>query len=782
MPGLSDFLLDPRGQLRGRYEQNPPRPPANIPPPGASLAGVNPRLVAAVQGGATYLPPGYRIEAVSGREGRTDSRSHHSRGNAADFRIIGPDGPIPHKGEDTTGMYTHLARGVRTWALKNDPEIAGKIGYGGAFGTKIGGGGVPDLMHYDLGGSRGNMRPQVRFAMLQPLTSGEQQSGAAAVARAEPQQPARPSMPPPSGQATRARGGAISPTMAMQKLQSLGFNEAQSKAIVGNMVQESSLRPGAVTTKEGSHGLMQWRGDRFTGLQQFAKTKGTDWRDPNTQMEYIAHEMKNDPYERRQAQRFLAANTVEEANAGMKGYLRYGDNSDGKRLRYAQEIPSSTSGAMAQSIVGSPAQQAIEQAAPLIPGAAAPPVPGALAYGPTGAAAVPSPTAPPPLSPGVEPGPGVTDPRRLSPDRQPRFNSSAAPPTPARAPEPGDIQGRIDQQIEKMYGVPPPPPDPGDIQGRIDAQIDKMYGATAPPPAAEAPGPQSYLDGQPQNVPLPRPRPAEMAQASSPVSPPAAPAPQAPPARQNAQARTPAIAPSPLIRMHGTDDGTTMGRLIPGSANSANSARPNVPNVPPSLKQAIAAAVPLPRPRPGEAPPLQQGGPLSNMKGVFDEGTHKPQATGRDLDPTPYTQQGGMLSQTPPHPGGMTGLMAPDPLAAGVMQPPAAAAAAPTLGDSMANAIMNPISPTGPGQTSVAPKNPPPAWPAPGAASVPAYTPPTPPGYVSTFGSEPGVGQTFSGPQSALPWWMQAQMPGFTPQNYGAWGDIGGGGWSGGFG
>ena len=47
------------------------------------------------------------------------------------------------------------------------------IGYGGAFGTKIGGGGVPDLMHFDWGGSRGRMRPNVQFARLTPLARHE---------------------------------------------------------------------------------------------------------------------------------------------------------------------------------------------------------------------------------------------------------------------------------------------------------------------------------------------------------------------------------------------------------------------------------------------------------------------------------------------------------------------------------------------------------------------------------------------------------------------------------
>ena len=162
------------------------RPPAEI-----SSSGVNPRLVAAINGGAAYLPDGYKVVPTSGRRSGGDPRSHHHRGNALDVQIIAPDGTrISNKGEDTTGMYTRLARGVKTWATENDPQLASRIGYGGAFGTRIGGGGVPDLMHYDLGGSRGRMRPEMQFANLKPL-SPEERGGTTQVAQAPKQAPQR---------------------------------------------------------------------------------------------------------------------------------------------------------------------------------------------------------------------------------------------------------------------------------------------------------------------------------------------------------------------------------------------------------------------------------------------------------------------------------------------------------------------------------------------------------------------------------------------------------------
>jgi hypothetical protein len=138
-------------------------------------AGVNPRLVRAVLGGAELaLPNGYTIHATSGVRHR-GTGSYHDRRQAADFQIQRPDGSfIPNEGHDTTGLYTKLARGVKTWVAENDPGADKHIGYGGAFGSNIRtGGGGADLMHYDWGGSRGRLRPEVQFGRLRPLAEYE---------------------------------------------------------------------------------------------------------------------------------------------------------------------------------------------------------------------------------------------------------------------------------------------------------------------------------------------------------------------------------------------------------------------------------------------------------------------------------------------------------------------------------------------------------------------------------------------------------------------------------
>ena len=188
-----------------------PRPPGNIPPQQHGTMGSHPRLVAAVRGGASVaLPEGYTIRQTSGH--RPGDSGYHGRGHAGDFQIYTPDGkPIPNRGEDTTGLYTKLARGVKTWVRENDPQLERAIGYGGAHGTLKGGGGVPDLMHYDLGGSRGRMRPEVQFARLQPLAEHERrQPSKVQVAGPMPAKEA-PQRPPPAKGVSRTENYLYEP-------------------------------------------------------------------------------------------------------------------------------------------------------------------------------------------------------------------------------------------------------------------------------------------------------------------------------------------------------------------------------------------------------------------------------------------------------------------------------------------------------------------------------------------------------------------------------------------
>lgn len=116
---------------------------------------------------AKSLPPGYRLEMTSGyRPGGSQSpvgmHSQHVLGNAGDFHIVGPGGPIPATGADTTGLYGQLAQNARAVQQQLYPQFNNYWRWGGAFGANggpIGPGSPADLEHFDVRGYQGGALP-----------------------------------------------------------------------------------------------------------------------------------------------------------------------------------------------------------------------------------------------------------------------------------------------------------------------------------------------------------------------------------------------------------------------------------------------------------------------------------------------------------------------------------------------------------------------------------------------------------------------------------------------
>ena len=89
----------------------------------------------------------------------------------------------------------------------------------------------------------------------------------------------------------------------------------------------------------GYHGSVQWGGKRFKQLEDFAKMKGTDWSDPDTQREFSDWELSSSPDFGQLKGRLNAATSLDEANQIYYGqYEIPGDGSDGKRLAYAEQL------------------------------------------------------------------------------------------------------------------------------------------------------------------------------------------------------------------------------------------------------------------------------------------------------------------------------------------------------------------------------------------------------------------------------------------------------------
>lgn len=77
------------------------------------------------------------------------------------------------------------------------------------------------------------------------------------------------------------------------KLLERGATPVQAAALMGNLMQESGkgLNTGAIGDNGNAIGMGQWNGPRKRSLQRFAEARGVDWRDLDTQIEYLWREL-----------------------------------------------------------------------------------------------------------------------------------------------------------------------------------------------------------------------------------------------------------------------------------------------------------------------------------------------------------------------------------------------------------------------------------------------------------------------------------------------------------
>lgn len=159
----------------------------------------------------------------------------------------------------------------------------------------------------------------------------------------------------------------------VQALIQRGYQPHQAAALAGNFLQESGGDPNALNVNEGAHGIMQWRGSRWDGLQAFAKSQGKDPTDPQVQLDYVGKEMAGP--EAKSSAGFLAAPDVASASAALKPFIRFGDDSAGTRLANANNLftqiggapaapPAAPVGALASAAPGPPLDITAPPAAP----------------------------------------------------------------------------------------------------------------------------------------------------------------------------------------------------------------------------------------------------------------------------------------------------------------------------------------------------------------------------------------------------------------------------------
>ncbi len=128
----------------------------------------------------------------------------------------------------------------------------------------------------------------------------------------------------------------------------LGCTPECACGIIGNIQQESGLKPTISNAKSGATGLCQWKDGRLTGLKNYASSKGKAWSDVATQCEWAIEEIKGkDPTTKSFLQskegltpeQFMQLTDLPRVvDAWRKCFERCGEHeaNDAKRLKYAQ--------------------------------------------------------------------------------------------------------------------------------------------------------------------------------------------------------------------------------------------------------------------------------------------------------------------------------------------------------------------------------------------------------------------------------------------------------------
>lgn len=114
---------------------------------------------------------------------------------------------------------------------------------------------------------------------------------------------------------------------AMAYFMSQGWTKEQSAGIVGNLIAESNLNSKALGDFNASgapqaRGVAQWHADRWNRLVKWAKAKGLDPNDYQTQLQYVQYELTQDGREAGAHGALRGAGSAREAAAAMLAYER----------------------------------------------------------------------------------------------------------------------------------------------------------------------------------------------------------------------------------------------------------------------------------------------------------------------------------------------------------------------------------------------------------------------------------------------------------------------------
>lgn len=131
---------------------------------------------------------------------------------------------------------------------------------------------------------------------------------------------------------------------AMDFFMSKGLAAHQAAGIVGNLMVESGDNTLSKTSNLGDHGksygIGQWNGSRRKNLENFAKNRGKDMSDFQTQLEFIWHEITDGDQVSFKVLEGLknSKNVTEATQSFMSRYERPGIPHLDKRIKHAKSL------------------------------------------------------------------------------------------------------------------------------------------------------------------------------------------------------------------------------------------------------------------------------------------------------------------------------------------------------------------------------------------------------------------------------------------------------------
>ena len=127
----------------------------------------------------------------------------------------------------------------------------------------------------------------------------------------------------PSSYAVKNSKKAVQVMNKLLKLDS-DLTPEQAAGIVGQINVESSLNFGNSNPNDlgkASKGAIQWNGDRFNALKEFAKSRSKSWTNEDIQLEFLVNELKTKfPQSYNQLKQ---ATNAEDAAEALSNYVKY---------------------------------------------------------------------------------------------------------------------------------------------------------------------------------------------------------------------------------------------------------------------------------------------------------------------------------------------------------------------------------------------------------------------------------------------------------------------------